>query len=610
MGGDPPLRVPVGPDAHRWWTFPAERTVVVVTRTVTSTVRVLEVLPPLLRADRRVSVVFTHDPTSAFGDGVRRLLRSAGVRVMPWDQLAEVDCHLVITATENADLGDVTSPILVLPHGVGFHKQVPDSRADRRRLSGLVPPGLLEAGRTWLAVSHPDQADQLAAAEPRTVGRTLLLGDPWYDRLVASVRWRRRYRDALGLRPGQRLVVVSSTWGEQSLVGRWPDLPARLLAELPADRYRVALVTHPNVRSAHGEWEVVRRLADPADAGLLLVPPERGWHGTLVAADALVGDHGSVTLYGAALGIPLLLGAFGPEAVSGTPLAGLGRRVPRLDPRTGVRAQLERTIDEHRPGDQAELVGRTFALPGRALERLRSAVYRLLELDEPGAPPSVGAFPVPEPVVREVTSWVVLSRPAGSAGGPSAAREGGAPSARGERVPTEGVGGWDRVTVERFPAAVAGGLVEPPGAVRLLVTDEEEPDLRLAESAAAVVRGGDTRTVVAAVRWVREALAEHPGRRLAAAVASGLGLVGLRDGRVVEVAATGPLRDPALFCAVVHARLRAGLPLEGTVEVSVGERVVDVALRTRPGVAALPGGDLSRGTPGRAGPGRAGPGPH
>ncbi|MCZ0975338.1 CDP-glycerol glycerophosphotransferase family protein [Streptomyces albulus] len=317
-----PLRVPLGTDPERWQTFRGERLVVAVARTVTSTVRVLDVLRPVLRDDPRVHLVFAFDPTSAFNDGVHALLRSVGARVLPWHQFARTDPDLIVTATENADLTAAhhTCPVLVLPHGVGFHKVVPDARNDRDRLAGVVPDALLRSGRARLAISHPDQAAQLAAAHPATAGRTLLVGDPCYDALLGGRALRATYRAALGIADGRRLIMISSTWRDRSVLGRDPALPARLLAELPLDDYAVALVTHPNIISAHGGYALRSHLGSAHDAGLLTIPPTAGWQATLLAADLLIGDHGSVTFYGAALGTPLLLGAFSDdEAVAGTP---------------------------------------------------------------------------------------------------------------------------------------------------------------------------------------------------------------------------------------------------------------------------------------------------
>ena len=68
-------------------------------------------------------------PHSAFNDASPQLVRRAGARILPWDQLADIHCDLVITATENANLPVGDCPVLVLPHGVGFDEQVPDSRS-------------------------------------------------------------------------------------------------------------------------------------------------------------------------------------------------------------------------------------------------------------------------------------------------------------------------------------------------------------------------------------------------------------------------------------------------------------------------------------------------
>lgn len=268
-----PLRVPLGREALRWSTFRGEKTLVVAARTVTSTARVLECLPALLRGDGRVAVVFAHDPTSAFSDGVLDLLHDEGCRVIPWGDVAAAAPDLIVSASENIDVPEGDCPVLVLPHGIGFQKHVPDSRAPRSRLSGVVPDRLLESGRAWLALSHPDQEEQLLTTHPKVAGRTLLIGDPCFDEMLLSADRAGAYRAALGVPEGQRLVVLSSTWGPTSLLGQDPGLPARVLAALPYDGFRVAAIIHPNVWSGHGSWQIRTTLAAALDAGLILVPP-------------------------------------------------------------------------------------------------------------------------------------------------------------------------------------------------------------------------------------------------------------------------------------------------------------------------------------------------
>ncbi|MER8073377.1 hypothetical protein ABTZ59_34530 [Streptomyces sp. NPDC094034] len=559
--------MPVGHDAHRWSTFHGERTLVVAARTVTSTVRVLEALPALLRGDSRVTVVFAYDSTSAFNAGVLDLLHAAGCRVAPWEQLGHITPDLILSASENIDVPEGDCPVLVLPHGVGFQKLVPDSRSPRDRLSGVVPDSLLETGRAWMAVSHPVQEEQLLATHPKAAGRTLLVGDPCFDELVGSRPRRKAYREALGVAEHQRLVVVSSTWGSTSLLGSHPDLLPRLLAQLPCDEYRVGAIIHPNVWSAHGAWQLRTLQTAALEAGLLLMPAVHAWRPALVAADVLVGDHGSVTLYGAAAGTPLLLAAFGGEAVPGTAVHDLAAVAPRLDPGGDLLQQLEEVVREHTSERYTAVAERAFAEPGHALARLRTALYRLLELPEPSSPPpSPLALPVPDPPGAPVSSWQVTTG-----------------VTEDSEAPT--------VTVLRYAAAAfAHGTARPESATFFthLACADDERDLRLAESASVIVQRRSSSTSVGALRWIEDTLGRLPGCLLAAsAVRGGVCLVGLRDGRVVEAAVTGPATDPGMPAAVVYACLRAGFPLDDahvTLRIG-GMRDEDVVLRLRP---ALP----------------------
>ncbi|MFE9722407.1 hypothetical protein ACFYQ5_02055 [Streptomyces sp. NPDC005794] len=569
MTARPPLRVPVGPDARRWSTFRAERTLVVAARTVTSTVRVLECLPALVRDDSRVSVVFAYDPTSAFSDGVLDLLHDAGCRIMPWDQLGRAAPDLILSASENIEVPDGDCPVLVLPHGVGFQKFVPDSRSSRVRLSGVVSDALLESGRAWLAVSHPDQEEQLLSTHPKTAGRTLLVGDPCFDELLSSRPHRATYRRALGVAEDRRLVIVSSTWGPSSLIGQCPDLPARLLASLPYDEYQVGLIVHPNVWAAHGSWQIRTLLASALDAGLMLIPPVHSWRTALVAADLVIGDHGSVTLYGASLGTPVLLAAFGEDSVPRTAAGALAQLAPRLDPGTELHQQVADAVSTHERPPCASIAQQAFAEPGQAHARLRANLYRLMKLTEPvSASPDAPVLSPPEPThaaATSCTSWRVTTT-----------------------VSTDG--GRSAVSVLRLPAAVSEPGAEDGSTFVHLACDEEEEDRRLTESASVMLRHRAATTDVCALRWIAETLDRLPGCRLAAVDTDAhTTLAGLRDGRVVTATVTGPTPGPGPVAAVVYALLRASQPLsDASVTLRIGSaRTEDVLLRLHPHLPAL-----------------------
>jgi hypothetical protein len=527
--------------AGRWATVHPERRVLAVARTLTSAVRLLEVLD-LLRSDFRVQVTFAVDTTSAFTAGVDELLAGVGARVVPWEHLGDLAVDVVVTASENVDLTPLCSPVVVLPHGVGFHKYVPDSNGHGVRLSGLVPERYLAGGDVLLVASHRDQIAQLEAASPGITPRTVVAGDVCFDRLLASRRLRQVYRRHLGVDDDRRLVVLTSTWGDQSLWGHRPDLPRRLLAQLPADEYRVAMILHPNVWSAHTPWQVRAWLADARDAGLAVIPPTAGWQASVVAADVVVGDHGSVTFYAAALGVPVLLAAFGSQAVPGTPMAALRCLAPRLDPTAAPGPQLDRTITKHDPARSLALAAAAFQDIGEAARRVRGVLYRRMGLPEPTTAPVTRAWPPPRPEVSPARSFVV----------------------------TIDVGG-EVMVVRRVPAIVADRGAETSTVLRCLAAYDDEPDPTLIESAAVVV----CRSASASGSTLRA----YPGARIAAAGTPDGCVAAVRDGPTVTATAReAPDIDPMVLAAVIYARSRLRAPYDGTVQVRLGPRTVTVRL--------------------------------
>jgi hypothetical protein len=501
-------------------------------------VRLLEAVR-VFESDYRVRVVFAHDDSSAFSGGVPDLLRAEGISAVPLAQLSGSSFDLVLTASENVELRQVEAPVVVVPHGIGFHRYVPDSDSPGTRLSGVVPVRRLRGTDTWMTVAHPAQRDQLLAEYPEAASRCVVTGDLAFDRMAASLPLRERYRRALGVGSGQRLVAVTSTWGDGSLIESWRGLPARLAGELPADEYKVALILHPNVWTWHGDYVVRMWLARARDAGLMVVPPAGSWQALLVAADLVIGDNGSVTLYGAALDRPVLLaGDHAKAAVApGTPPDELAETADRLADGRLLEGQVEASVSGHRSGRFAPLASRMFARRGDAAEALRDFLYARLDLPVPETLPVISAAAMPEPDRIVPRSFVVYSR----------AEE-------------------DRVDLWRFPAAVPNAGARDAGAVRHLLVDEEEPDRRLPANASVVVR----RTVTGhaeARAWLDAVLGLYPCQVGAVAVAEGC-LAVVRDGPRVHLSV--PPDCCALGASALYARIRAGQPPSGRIIVQAG----------------------------------------
>ncbi|MBF8173471.1 hypothetical protein IW294_22245 [Streptomyces olivaceus] len=587
-GGTARLRVPVGEDADRWITRTGCRRVLFVVHNVTSATRLLDVLP-LFHSDVRVQMFATCTGSSPFLAGVPELLARAGLPVLPWEQAKDTEFDLVVSASYGGELGSLRGKLTVLSHGTGYNKRLaapdsPVSRTTEPPVFGLAPDWLLEDGRplaTATVLSHPEQLDRIRSACPEAAPTAVLAGDPCYDRILAALPQRDRFRRALGVGPGQRLIVVSSTWASRSLFGGGrsggadepgadergaeepgaadllPWLLSRLAAELPADEYRTAAVLHPNIWYGHGPGQVQAWLDSARRAGLEAIPPLDGWRQALIAADCVLGDHSSVTYYAASIGVPVVLGAFPQEDLDPrSPVAALGRTAPRLLRRGSLRAQIDRAIDAHHPDRYKALAEQTSSSPGESAVLLRRLFYDLMGIPEPEAHPALlDPLPLPPYTPTRVTAPIrVLVRQL-SADPPELAVTryavvGDAPDADPARDPGAPVGTADTAHTAADEETRETGRLSVADVV---VRRAAEDDARLGPPAA----------------WASEALGRYPYCGLVAYVdGPDRCVVRTREGDLVRLSAAADpdgrpdLCDPAVYASALHAWLTDGHTLD------------------------------------------------
>ncbi|MFG2117342.1 hypothetical protein ACGFRB_32680 [Streptomyces sp. NPDC048718] len=428
------LRVPVGPDAARWRTREPRRTVLFVVHNVTSATRLLDVLP-LFDDAPDIQQLATCTGSSPFLAGVDELLEAAGLPVVPWEQAKELasagTVDLAVTASYGGELQAFQGKLAVLSHGIGYNKRLatpdtghrtPDTGhrvpkghgaeagAEARTgtgkssapVFGMAPEWLLHQGEPLASatvLSHPEQLDRLRLSCPEAADTAVLAGDPCFDRLLDLRRRRPALRRAFGAGDGRRLVVLNSTWGRASLAGSagFAGLLRELTETLPLDEYRLCAVLHPNIWYGHGPGQVRSWLRRAEASGVLLVDPLEHWRQAIAAADCVIGDHGSVTYYAAALHLPVLLGTFPHDALDpASPVAALGRAAPRLCPGVPLREQIDAVIDGHMPGRYDRFAAQASSDPGVSATLLRKLFHSLLGLPVPAGAAPTPPLPVPE----------------------------------------------------------------------------------------------------------------------------------------------------------------------------------------------------------------------
>jgi hypothetical protein len=145
---------------------------------------------------------------------------------------------------------------------------------------------------------------------------------------------------------------------------------------------------HPNIWYGHGPRQVRAWRGSAMRCGLALVPPEAEWLGALLAADLVIGDAGSSTVYAAAAGVPVVLGTFPDQDVaSGSAAAVLAAAAPRLVPDGPVAGQLADAMRRHHSELSASVAARLTSEPGRFDLNMRRLIYRKLGLSQPSSIP-------------------------------------------------------------------------------------------------------------------------------------------------------------------------------------------------------------------------------
>ena len=391
---------------------------------------------------------------------------------------------------------------------------------------GLSGQWLLHDGEMIAAhhvLSHVEQLDRLREYCPPAVAHAVIAGDSCLDRLREARPLRESYRQSLGVTGEQTLVLLSSTWGEQSAFGLNPDLPARLARSLPLDEFTVVLALHPNIGQGHYPWQLRMWLRECERAGVIVLPEEDLWQPAAVAADVTIGDHGSVTYYSACLGTPVLLAAAPHDSVDpNSPVARLLRAAPTLTS--------ENLADQLRDARQSDELAAATALatsvPGESAALLTELGYRTLGLPAPEQPGDFRTFPLPR-----------VRRPE--------------PGAQWVRVRGD--------EVVRF--AATSSTTGPPDAH--LVVHVDGPDPRQLRRADIVL--GDRFPEPG--RWIASTLNEFPQCEWAACPAGPGWLAGSRTGPVVSFTGAGlPQAVPSLL----YTRDLQGLDFPGQLPFTAG----------------------------------------
>jgi hypothetical protein len=362
--------------------------------------RLLDVTP-LFETDLRIQTVY------AVGDGgfshsVADVLRELRAVVVPWEQATQESFALVLTSGYSG-VHELRSPVLAIAHGAGRNKRISPSSGHLGlripTLYGLSQQQLVRDGRLVVSALGLSHARELAVLEetcPEAVPSALVIGDPCFDRILTGVSRRSDYRHSIGIAGDEKLLVMCSTWGRHSLFGSRFDILDSVAKEAQPGKLRVALMLHPAVWYGHGRRQVEAWLERLRSRGLIVVDPDLEWRSLLIAADWVLGDHGSTSLYAAAAGASFIHVDFPSEVVApDSPIAWLHSAATRWSDSTSAVEQFS-AIESERARRVAEETGRRItSCPGNSAALMRRAIYGYMPFEEPTELAALPLLPAP-----------------------------------------------------------------------------------------------------------------------------------------------------------------------------------------------------------------------
>jgi hypothetical protein len=289
-------------------------------------------------------------------------------RRMWWDLLIVADHHV-------AHRWHPGIPRLRLQHGLmsakTFGSDEPYVYARRHNLRDG------RAVYTRILESSESRRNLMVRRFPELDGRVAVVGSLRADALLERSASRDAIRRDQGFEPTDRVVVLASTHGKESLL---ETMGTELLREAEAlmrrSAWRFTVAAHPLMWS-ESSWEP--RLRELAARGFGVVEPNGNWIDALVAADVMVVDHTALLAFFALLGRPIIpVPVPDHEIEPDNPIQRIRSLVPPLEEPSRLEAALEEAWTRYPHEKLSALAREIVTYPGEARSRVRAEFYRVL----------------------------------------------------------------------------------------------------------------------------------------------------------------------------------------------------------------------------------------
>lgn len=340
----------------------------------------LVALRRLFDDDPRITFTVTSEDDGDASIPVRETAAAAALSFLPRREARRRRWDLVVFA----DHGKTTRyargiPRLRIQHGIGSGKR--KGGENYRYGPSRVLDGEGRPVYDLIFESSAAVREEMAAGMPALADRIAVVGHLDADEVLARAGERDGCRADLGFDPGGRVVLLWSSWGEESLLAAMGEGLLREAERLSGmGPWRFVVSAHPGWWDRSGEaWS--ERVARLRAGGIAVRDPAAPWIPYLLAGDVMLADHTSLALFFALLNKPVCFSPVGPESLD--PASTMGR-LHALCPRLAEPARLLEVLEGGFPVAEArELAREVHSHPGEAAERMRAEVRRLIGLAPP-----------------------------------------------------------------------------------------------------------------------------------------------------------------------------------------------------------------------------------
>lgn len=114
-----PVKVPVGIAARQWRTRHATATVLLVVHNIATLNRLADIVG-LFDGDLDLQIVATSSFSDPFSAGLRERITDWGFVFVPWEQALQIEFDLIVAASHHGSVTELTGPIVIFSHGIGY----------------------------------------------------------------------------------------------------------------------------------------------------------------------------------------------------------------------------------------------------------------------------------------------------------------------------------------------------------------------------------------------------------------------------------------------------------------------------------------------------------